>query len=171
MITSFFIIVIVIISICGFHNKKFYCALRFEPDKKIQLYRYISYAFIHKNYIHLIGNIFTLSIFGCIAEAFLSEVLFFKFVILSIIFSALPYSTKKDNLIGFSGATSSLTYFCILHYPVIFWVSVPYLLFCWYMDKYSNDEIAHASHLWGSLFAVIFIGIVDFNLLFNIFVP
>lgn len=172
MITSIFIIVIVIISIYGFYNKKIYSGLIFNPDKKIQLYRYITYAFIHKNYVHLIVNIFTLSIFGFIAEAFfLSEVLFLKFILLSIVFSALPYSKKKNNLLGFSGATSAIIFFCILHYPVIFWISVPYLIFCWYMDKYSNDEIAHASHLWGSLFSVVFIAIVDFNLFFNIFVP
>ncbi|MFT4544362.1 MAG: hypothetical protein ACI9EQ_000820, partial [Bacteroidia bacterium] len=32
-----------------------------------------------------------------------------------------------------------------------------YLLFEWYMDKKSNDNIAHDAHFWGAAFGIVFV--------------
>ena len=114
MITGVFIIVIVIISIVGFHNKKIYSRLIFNPDKikfRLQLYRYISHSFIHRTHIHLIINMFTLLIFGLIAEKHLGSQLFLCFFLMASIFSVIPYYRKKFNIVGCSGAISSVIFF------------------------------------------------------------
>lgn len=169
MITNLVILIISILSIISFRNRKFYSALFFHPNKKLQLYRYISYSFIHTNYIHLIVNVFIFFIFGSLVEKNLGEKLYFIFIFLSIVFSILPYITKDFIIVGFSGCTSALIYFCILQHPAFFWISVPYILYCWYGDYNNIGNIAHASHLYGSMFAFIFIFILFPNIIFNIF--
>ncbi len=171
MITILLIVAISILSIICFHKKKIYSGLIFNPYKQYQVYRFISYAFIHSNYIHLISNVVIFFIFGSIAEKFLSVTLYLIFIFLSIFFAVLPYTKKKFKIIGLSGCNSAIIFFCVLHYPVIFFVSSPYLLYCWYSDRNSNDLIAHASHLWGSIFAFFFTLLFFPELIFNIFVP
>lgn len=171
MITILLIPIISILSVQSFRNRKFYSALFFHPNKKLQLHRYISYSFVHTNYIHLIVNVFIFFIFGIQVENILGEILYIKFLFLSIVFSILPYITKDFIVCGLSGCTSALIYFCILQHPNYFWISVPYILYSWYADKNNIGNIAHASHLWGSLFAFIFILILFPNVIFNIFAP
>lgn len=168
MITVCLIVVISIVSIICYNNRSFYYLLIFNPKKKNQLHRYISYAFVHSNYIHLIVNVFIFYIFGNVAETFLSE-WYLTFIVLSIFVSLLPYLLRNNVIIGLSGCNCSLIFFCIINHPQYFWISSFYLLYCWYSDNNSNDNIAHASHLWGSLFAFFFVCIWKFELLFDIF--
>ena len=171
MITSLFILLIVVISIISSRNNKVYQLLIFHPCRKYQLHRYITYAFVHSSFLHLLFNAGNFLIFGLIAESMMNRTMYIQFIFLSIIISALPYTKKEFILVGFSGCVSAITFFCILHYPVIFAISILYLFYCWYMDKHATDTIAHGSHLWAAIFAFFFTLIFFPDLIFNIFVP
>ena len=164
-------LLILLISLISFHNRKLFSWLIFHPNKKLQLHRYFTYAFVHANYIHVIVNCFIFFIFSYQVQIILGNILFLEFIFGSILFSILPYIFKDYIIVGLSGCTSALIYFCILQHPVFFWVSIPYLLYCWYRDQYHDDNIAHASHLWGSVFAFLFTLILFPYIVFNIFVP
>ena len=91
-----------------------------------------------------------------------------------IFFAALPALKKhKDhshyNAVGASGAVSAVLFTSILFMPTqgIRFIFVPidipafvfgglYLAFEWYMDKKSNDNVAHDAHFWGAIFGIAF---------------
>lgn len=174
MITISLIIIITCTSIIGMYDINFFLKLIFNRDKikfRFQSYRYITYSFIHSNFIHLGINMCTLFVFGLIAEKQLGSKLFLCFFLMASIFSVIPYYRKNFNIVGCSGSTASIIYFCVLFHPVIFWISLFYLAYCYYADKYSKDSVAHLSHLWGSMFSILFVTYWKFELIFNIFVP
>lgn len=156
-----------------------------------QKYRFLSHAFIHADYGHLIINMYVLYTFGSMLETY-----FFKdlFGIKSTLFFILLYtggiyaSSLADfikhrnnpnyNAVGASGAVSSLVFSVILLSPtssmgVIFlpgvhipsWIfGLLYLAYSFYMDRRKGDNIAHGAHAWGAVFGFFFTGILNYKL-------
>jgi len=171
MITISLIVIVSIISFIGFANNNLYNGLMFLPYKKYQLYRNITYAFVHINHIHLLLNMFNLLLFGVIAEKYIGDKLYILFCISSIIVCIIPYQFRQIKIVGFSGVISGIIYLCVFHYPILFWISIPYLIYTWYADNHMNDSIAHASHLYGMMYAFFFELFFFPQTIFNIFVP
>lgn len=170
--------------------------LWFEPfviKARKDWFRFVTHAFVHGSYLHLLVNMFVLYMFGTSVEN-LYGILheghgLTPFLILylgGIIFSSLP-SYKKHihdpsyRAVGASGATSAVLFAHILMMPkspVYFWfVPVPipgfifgilYLAYEWYLDKKGNDNVAHDAHFYGALFGVGFTTILQPRLLLEI---
>jgi membrane associated rhomboid family serine protease len=151
-------------------------------------YRFLSHAFLHSDYPHLIINMFVLYSFGRILESGYFPLVFGKFSTLIFILlytggiyasSIVDYFRHNENryynAVGASGAVSALVFSAILLNPsssmgIIFipfirlpsWVfGLLYLAYSFYMDKNKNDQIAHGAHAWGAVFGFIFTGLMD----------
>ncbi len=181
----------VLISFVAFNNADTKYKLLFYPygmNKPNEYYRFVSYGFIHADYIHLLFNMFTLYSFGRTVEA----TLFNKPQYLIFYISALVASTifdfikEKNNsryaALGASGAVSAVVFATIIFSPwakniglfgVIWLPNIVfaglYLFYCVYMAKRGNDNIGHNAHLWGSLYGFAYTGIVHPDMLVNFF--
>ena len=148
-----------------------------------QKYRFLSHAFIHADYAHLIINMYVLYSFGRIIESQVYPFLFGKYSTLYFILmytmgiyasSFADYIKHKNNqyynAVGASGAVSALVFSFILIAPVEtlgLFLPLPawlfgflYLGYSFYMDRRKGDNIAHGAHAWGAVFGFLFTGIV-----------
>jgi membrane associated rhomboid family serine protease len=152
-----------------------------------QKYRFLSHAFIHANYGHLIMNMYALYLFGRALEIvyFPKEfhqmsTLFYILLFTGGIYasSLVDYIKYRDNpnynAVGASGAVSALIFSSILisplaEYYLIFipFVAIPswilgavYLAYSFYMNGRGRDNIAHGAHAWGAVFGFIFTGVL-----------
>lgn len=153
-----------------------------------QKYRFLSHAFLHSNYGHLLINMYVLYTFGQLLESIFYPDLFGKYSTLIYILlytggiyasSIIDFFRNKDNqhynAVGASGAVSALVFSIILLRPtsnmgIIFipFLRIPawafgglYLAYSFYMDRRKMDNIAHGAHAWGAVFGFLFTGIVD----------
>ncbi len=191
------IVATVIISMQAFGNYQRLSRLMFNPyviKARGEWYRVISHAFVHSSWGHLLVNMLVLYFFGQNMEYIFTQyyggagkVYFLLLYFGGIIFATLPAFKRHAqnpgyNAVGASGAVSAVLFAHILVLPtetlyLYFAIPLPSFLFgigyLWYeawMDKRSNDNVAHDAHFWGALFGVSFMVAVDYNFLINFFV-
>lgn len=191
------IVATVIISMQAFGNYQRLSRLMFNPyviKARGEWYRVISHAFVHSSWGHLLVNMLVLYFFGQNMEYIFTQyyggagkVYFLLLYFGGIIFATLPAFKRHVqnpgyNAVGASGAVSAVLFAHILVLPtetlyLYFAIPLPSFLFgigyLWYeawMDKRSNDNVAHDAHFWGALFGVSFMVAVDYNFLINFFV-
>lgn len=198
MISMNFILILatVIISIQGFGNPDRLSKLVFNPyvvKVRNEWYRVLTHAFVHTNWGHLFVNMLVLFFFGGNMEAIFTEmfggagkVYFVLLYLGGIVFATLPsfkrhVNNPNYNAVGASGAVSAVLFAHILVLPtetlyLYFAIPLPSFLFgigyLWYeswMDKRSNDNVAHDAHIWGALFGIAFMIAVDYHFLFEFF--
>jgi membrane associated rhomboid family serine protease len=194
--TTFFLIVTILVSLSAFQNHSLYSKLIFNPysiHSRKQWYRFFSSGFIHADLLHLAINMLVLYSIGGIVEFYYSQVFgdrgafyFFLLYMSSLMFSLLPtYNSHKMNPsyngLGASGAVSAVVFAFILFDPVkrlclygficlpgiIF--GVLYLGYCYYMGKRGGDNINHSAHLWGAVYGLVFTILLKPALLVNFF--
>jgi membrane associated rhomboid family serine protease len=144
-------------------------------------YRFVTHAFVHADWMHLLFNMYVLYIFGVKVERDYMDLFESKghlFYILlyvgGVIMSSLySYEKHKDdmyyNALGASGAVSAVLFAGILINPnmgigmmfipvfIPAWIFGPlYLLYSWYMAKRGTDNIGHDAHFWGAVYGVVF---------------
>ena len=185
-LTAIICILTALLSFSAFNNPKLVNDLIFWPseiDRKKQIYRFVTYGFIHGDFMHLIFNMIALYSFGeNIEKAFEDPILFGKsgrLVYLGFYFSALIISVIPDYLhhrnhyyyraLGASGAVSAIVFSSILFNPMggIGFMFIPveipgiifgilYLIVSTIMAKKGQDNIGHRAHITGSFYGVIF---------------
>lgn len=163
-----------------------------EISQKGQWYRFISHAFIHANWEHLIFNMLTFFFFGVFVEQAFDyffgnkgTILFLMEFLLAGIASSIPsYLKHKSNYsysaVGASGAVSAILFTSILLNPLnkIYFFFIPigipafifgilYLIYSAYMSKRKVDNIGHDAHFWGAVFGIIFPLAFKFDLLYG----
>jgi membrane associated rhomboid family serine protease len=182
--TLIIIIVSVAISLLAFYNGELSQKLRFNAyaiKQYREWYRFLTYGFIHADYIHLLVNMFVLYSFGRVVENYFG-ILFpgkanFYYIILYVggilISVAAAYNKHKDNpyynAVGASGAVSAVVFSSILFQPtggirfLFLPFSIPavvfgilYLVYSAYMAKRAKDNIGHDAHFWGAVFGVVY---------------
>ncbi|MBN2729013.1 MAG: rhomboid family intramembrane serine protease [Bacteroidales bacterium] len=187
------IIVTVLISLASFQNRALMDQLKFHPwtmKRENQWHRFFSYGFVHADYMHLFVNMWVLYIFGDNVEAYLRffydknaipifVALYFGGLIFSTIYS---YVKHRDNVlysaVGASGAVSSLVFASIVVFPTdslmifplpfqipAYLFGVLYLIYSFTMARRAKDNIGHDAHFFGAIFGIIFMAILDFNLI------
>lgn len=144
----------------------------FRINKFQEWYRFISHAFVHNDFGHLLFNMLTLFFFGREVEhVFSSTTEFVLFYLSAILIAVLPsYGKHKLNehyvAVGASGAVAAVMFVLVLYAPwqiiylkffiplyyILF--AVGYLVYCTYQSKHAKDQIAHDVHLWGSLYGL-----------------
>ena len=171
----------IIFSLIGFSNAAFIDKTIMWPyfiKKDKQYYRFISSAFIHADWMHLIFNMFSFYFFGKAIEYYFSQyglggnISYLALYFLSMIIADIPsYIKHQDDYnyraLGASGAVSAVIFACILFNPwgtiLIYFIPLPfivfaflYLAYCIYMSKKNIGLENHDAHLWGSLFGLAF---------------
>ena len=184
-----FLLPTVIISIIAFRNVEVFDKLKFNPahiQHSKEWYRFFSYGVIHADYMHLIINMYVLYSFGkLIIYDFqsifgsLSNLYFTLLYIPALAISVIPsYLKNKENIfynsVGASGAVSAVVYTSIVLNPtlpmgLIFipiqlpaWVfGVLYLIYTIVMSKKTQTRVGHSAHLWGALYGMFFILLIE----------
>jgi len=167
------------VSLYAFSNREYLFRLDYSPYsvlKQQQWYRIISHAFIHADGFHLVVNMYVLHQFGRLTESsfeyYFEEKSTYYYLLLylgGILFATLPAMKRhRDNpayrSLGASGAVSAVVFSAILLNPMVtmffgipaFIFGIIYLIFEVYMDKRSQDNIAHDAHYWGAIFGLLF---------------
>lgn len=182
-----------LISIIAFKDRALFNKLVFNPyiiNKNNQFYRFVTYGFLHGDYMHLFVNMFVLYSFGsAITKYFeyyihnlntiiLLLALYFGGLIFSSIFD---FFKQKDNYyynaVGASGAVSAVLFATIFFapmQPVYFFGILPipgiifgglYIFYEYKMSKKNNDNIGHYAHIFGAIYGFIFPLIINKDLI------
>ncbi len=188
-LTTILIGITAIASILGFNRYEMLDRWMFIPYRikhRNQWDRFILSGFIHKDYIHLLFNMFTFYFFGGVVERFLNYsfgglaggILFVVFYLLGIIIADIPTYRKHQNdshyrALGASGGTSATVFASIIILPLAdiclfgiiclpgFILGVLFLIYSYVRGKNGSDSINHDAHLYGALFGIIFILILS----------
>lgn len=173
-----------LISILAFQNREMMSKLMFNAylvKHGNQWYRVITHAFIHSGWMHLAVNMWVLWLFGQMSEDYFvgyrGTAGTFGYIALylgGILFSTLPSFRKHQNnfnynALGASGAVAAVLFSAIYFDPTmdlyLMFIPIPipavlfgigYLALEWYLDKNSNDNIAHDAHFWGAAFGFLY---------------
>lgn len=188
-ITLVLIIITAISSYYGINNAAFMEHWMFTPYKikrNGQWDRFITSGFIHKDYMHLLFNMFTFYFFGGVVEQMLAYkfgvvmggVAFVLFYLLAIVISDIPtYLKNQDNsyyrALGASGGTAATVFASIILLPLSdiclfgilclpgFILGILFLLYSYFKGKNQDDAINHDAHLYGAIFGIVFILVVS----------
>ena len=196
-VTIVIIAITVIVSVLAFNNREIFRRLAFNAyDIKHfkNSYRFLSYALIHADWIHLFINMMVLYSFGGVVEQYYQMLFGLKGILYFILLyvggtalSTLPsYGKHKDDYsytaVGASGAVSAVVFTYILFDPlgkltlfpipigipsIIF--GVLYLIYSAYMGKKNIDNIGHDAHFWGAIFGFVFTIVLKPELIVRLF--
>ncbi|MBN2892140.1 MAG: rhomboid family intramembrane serine protease [Bacteroidales bacterium] len=153
----------------------------FAIFKHKQVYRIVSYGFIHGDWMHLAFNMITLYFFGGLVEqtfellfGTLGGIVYVGFYVLALVVSSIQdLITHRNhsyyNAVGASGAVSAVLFAAILFQPdmKLFFILIPipitawifgiiYLIYSVVMSRKNLDNIGHTAHFWGAVFGFVF---------------
>ncbi len=172
-----------VVSIIAFNKTELMARYQFNAymiNHRNQWYRFITHAFLHADWMHLIVNMLVLYSFGQFVEnnlAFhfgeLAPLIYLLLYFGAIIISSIStYRKHKEdhwyNAVGASGAVSAVMFssivfgpfmkiylYGILPLPAILWAAI-YVGYSMYMGNRANDNINHDAHLWGGFYGLLF---------------
>lgn len=184
IITIVIIAVSSLVSIAAFSNRELYRRLVFNAYDISHFkhgYRFLSYALVHADWMHLLINMMVLYSFGNVVEEYYDlvfarkSILYFLLLYIgAVVLSTTPaYGKYKDdysyNAVGASGAVSAVVFASIVFDPLnkiyLFFIPIGipaiifgllYLAYSWYMAKKNIDNIGHDAHFWGAIYGFAF---------------
>jgi len=196
-VTIIIIAITVIVSLLAFNNREIFRRLAFNAYDIKHFkngYRFLSYALIHADWIHLFVNMMVLYSFGRIVEQYYEMLFGVKGILYFILLylggtalSTLPsYGKHKDDYsytaVGASGAVSAVVFAYILFDPLnklmIFPIPIGipaivfgilYLIYSAYMGKKNIDNVGHDAHFWGAIFGFVFTVVLKPDLVVRLF--
>ena len=196
-VTLIIIAVTVLVSILAFSNHDIFRRLAFNPYDIKHFkngYRFLTYALIHADWIHLLINMVVFYSFGRIVEQYYGLYFGAKGLLYYILLyvggtalSTLPsYGKHKDDYtytaVGASGAVSAVVFASIIFDPLskIYLFLIPigipsiifgflYLIYSAYMSKKNIDNVGHDAHFWGAVFGFVFTIILKPELIVRLF--
>jgi len=139
------------------------------PDLKT----FVTYAFMHANIMHLVGNMLFLYIFGNNVNDKMGHAGYLAFYLAGSVFAGMAFVLMEGHhhgVIGASGAVAAVTGAYLVLFPrshvtiVYFWYffgkydvpSMWFIVFFFVKDVFFNfaqqDGVAHAAHIGGTLF-------------------
>lgn len=150
-----------------------------------QWWRMLSHGFIHADGNHLLFNMITLFFFGRFMEQVLvpriGSLGFIMFYLAGIFVAILPshlrhYKDRGYRSLGASGAVSAVLFGYILIRPwsmlFVMFIPVPaivfaalYVAYSLWADRRGKDNVNHSAHLFGALWGVGFLLILEPRLL------
>lgn len=188
-ITLILIAITALVSWMAFNNRKLADRLILWPpaiDKHKQYDRLVTYGFIHADFGHLLFNMVTLYFFGRSIEVIMLGItgqwwVYPLFYLAALVVSILPTYLKNQKnpnylSLGASGAVSAVLFAYILIAPwkliLVMFIPAPAILYAAFyvgysiwMDKKGSDNVNHSAHLSGAAFGVMFMLIMEPELL------
>ena len=158
-----------------------------------QWHRFLTSGFIHQDWGHLLFNMFTLYFIGDYVEYVLVQLyggsgtwIYLALYLTGIIFSSVPdYFKYKDaayfNSLGASGGVSSIVFAFIFLLPLQklclwgilclpgFIFGILYMGYSVHLRKKGTDNINHDAHIWGAVYGILFLILLDYRHLFLFF--
>ncbi len=134
-----------------------------------EVWQFVTYAFLHGNYMHIIGNMFFLYVFGRNVNDKLGNIGYLSFYLAGAVFSGLGHSLLSSTpVIGASGAVAAVTGAYLVLYPktlitVFYWffyiidtadflalyfIALKLILWDNVIERGMAD-VAYDAHLWG----------------------
>jgi membrane associated rhomboid family serine protease len=142
--------------------------------------RFILSGFIHKDYMHLLFNMFTFYFFGGVVERFfkfqfgleLGGLIFIGFYLVAIVVADIPTYLKEQRnsyyqALGASGGTSATIFASIILVPLSdiclfgilclpgFLLGGFFLIYSFVKGQQGQDNINHDAHLYGAIFGIV----------------
>lgn len=168
-----------LVSWLAFSNEKLLQQLLLWPPavtRGRQFHRFLTYGFVHGDFMHLAFNMITLYFFGRLMEGFYGDYLgplgFVGFYLSALVVSALPSYLRHRHdpeyaTLGASGAVSAVLFAFILLQPwqtiYVYVIPVPaiiyavlYVGYSIYAERRQADRINHSAHLAGAAYGVLF---------------
>jgi membrane associated rhomboid family serine protease len=150
--------------------------------------RFILSGFIHKDYMHLLFNMFTFYFFGGVVERFfkfqfgleLGGLIFLGFYLIAIVLADIPTFLKEQRnsyyqALGASGGTSATVFASIILMPLSdiclfgllclpgFLLGGFFLIYSFVKGQQGQDNINHDAHLYGAIFGIVCILLLSPN--------
>lgn len=187
-ITVSIIILTVLVSLAAMNSPKIMNDLTFWPyemdSRPNQQYRFLTHAFIHAGYIHLLVNMYALYSFGEMLERYVfaqpeifgmkAKLFYLLLYVSAAVVASIPdYYLKKNNpgyrAVGASAAVCAVVFASILLNPGIgiglLFIPIPipgyifgvaFIVISAYLEKRGNTVIAHGAHIYGALYGLVF---------------
>ncbi|WP_345953754.1 rhomboid family intramembrane serine protease [Mucilaginibacter sp. PAMB04168] len=162
----------ILLSLLAFYNDRVYSEFMLHPysiARGEKVWTVITSGFIHRDWMHLLFNMWSFFFFAFQLEAWLGHWQFALLYIASLVLSDLPTISKhKDHYgyhsLGASGAISAVVFSYIMFsprtemgiFPFPFRIpayifGILYLVYCVYASRQSRDSINHDAHFYGAL--------------------
>ncbi len=149
----------------------------------LHLWQFVSYAFLHGGYLHILGNMYFLYLFGNNVNDKLGNVAYLAFYLAGAVFAGIGYYLLSNNpMLGASGAIAAVTGAYLVLFPQtlisVFWwffffintIELPALYFIAFkliiFDNlfepylYPPIAVAYTAHLAGYTFGIISITVL-----------
>ncbi|MEL6675703.1 MAG: rhomboid family intramembrane serine protease [Bacteroidota bacterium] len=182
--TTIFILTI-ISSIQAFQNPELKAKMMYTPFRVVhrnEIYRLVSHALIHADWLHLGFNMLVFYFFAFTLEnpgeglsrlPQFGHLGFLMLYVFSLVLATIPALARhKDNdtyfSLGASGAVSGVLTAWILCYPgqslMLIFIPIPipgwlfgllYIAYSFYASFRRRDNIAHDAHLWGAIAGIL----------------
>jgi membrane associated rhomboid family serine protease len=192
-VTLVLIAIIVVASLYAWSKPEVYHNWMMNPYQvhtNRQYYRFLTSAFIHKDYTHLFFNMFTLFFFGrnieFIYDYFTGTgfIWYLALFLIGVVISDVPtYLKNRDNpgynSLGASGGVAAIVFSSIMFDPTNkiclfgilclpgFILGALYLIYSYQRGKQQTDGINHDAHLYGALFGIGFSFLVEPRVIFS----
>jgi membrane associated rhomboid family serine protease len=159
-----------LVSIHGFRDPSFVQRFIFWPEailREKQGYRLITAGFLHLNWFHLLGNMYSLYAFGKSMEMYIGPVplltIYFSSIIGGDLLSLFLHRHHDYRALGASGGVCGVIFASIfllgndvvllfLPIPIPAWLyAIAYLLFSFYGIRAGKDNVGHDAHLGGAI--------------------
>ncbi len=168
----------IVLSIMAFQNRALFESLAFYGTRDLgsQLYNSLSVFFVHGGWMHLLGNMYFLFVFGDNVEMDLGKLKYFLLILVATSFATFAYTLGGDPkiaLVGASGGISGVMGYYLCRFPfrkfyvnffrVSYFHISAFMLVGFYFLKDiigiilpTGSNVAHISHLAGALVGVLF---------------